>query len=380
MVARHMINFRFHIVSLTAVLLALGIGLVLGTAFLDDALISTLRTQLDGLEGDLERERERGSDQRVTIGRLEGEHEALDGELGAHVLAGSLEDQPVLLITREGVEDDLVDRAMQAFEQADADVVGAWELQEALAADDDDAIERLGEALDVSTGDGDRLRDNVTGQLSDVLYGATDADSSVDDMQSLMSQEPGAGTGDEEPGQGEEQQSPPGATEAEEEDGGVPEPHEPVLLGALHEAGLVQYHLPEDSDTDVVLLPGERLRVVVIDGFGADAPDSLLYMVLDNLAANGPVPVVVAGPSPTDDSDDDGEPDQLSPLVERVREDELVDRVSTVDNLDRAPGQVAVVLAAAAAQPSRPHIGHYGQGDGTEQLLPPPGALPERDG
>ena len=33
-----MINFRFHLVSLTAVFLALGVGLLLGTTFLDDAL------------------------------------------------------------------------------------------------------------------------------------------------------------------------------------------------------------------------------------------------------------------------------------------------------------------------------------------------------
>ena len=33
-----MVNFRFHIVSLTAVLLALGLGLLLGTTFLDDMI------------------------------------------------------------------------------------------------------------------------------------------------------------------------------------------------------------------------------------------------------------------------------------------------------------------------------------------------------
>ena len=42
-----MISFRFHIVSLTAVLLALGIGLVLGTTFLDDATVNQLDVTLD---------------------------------------------------------------------------------------------------------------------------------------------------------------------------------------------------------------------------------------------------------------------------------------------------------------------------------------------
>src|ERR671918_510521 len=56
-----MINFRFHIVSLTAVLLALGIGLVLGTTFLDDATVDELKDQLEGLESDLNREGRRNA-------------------------------------------------------------------------------------------------------------------------------------------------------------------------------------------------------------------------------------------------------------------------------------------------------------------------------
>src|SRR4029453_16001187 len=57
-----MINFRFHIVSLTAVLLALGIGLVLGTTFLDDALEQTLKKQLNDLEASLASARQRNDE------------------------------------------------------------------------------------------------------------------------------------------------------------------------------------------------------------------------------------------------------------------------------------------------------------------------------
>ena len=45
-----MINFRFHIVSLTAVFLALGIGLMLGTTFLDTATVDSLRERQEELE------------------------------------------------------------------------------------------------------------------------------------------------------------------------------------------------------------------------------------------------------------------------------------------------------------------------------------------
>jgi hypothetical protein len=63
-----MINFRFHIVSLTAVLLALGIGLVLGTTFLDEATVKGLERQLDGLERDLDNAQSRNEVQQQRIG------------------------------------------------------------------------------------------------------------------------------------------------------------------------------------------------------------------------------------------------------------------------------------------------------------------------
>jgi hypothetical protein len=45
-----MINLRYHIVSLTAVFLAIGIGLTLGSTFLDRATVDNLQGQLESLE------------------------------------------------------------------------------------------------------------------------------------------------------------------------------------------------------------------------------------------------------------------------------------------------------------------------------------------
>ena len=42
-----MINFRYHVVSLTAVFLALAIGLVVGTAALNGPVADTLSDQVD---------------------------------------------------------------------------------------------------------------------------------------------------------------------------------------------------------------------------------------------------------------------------------------------------------------------------------------------
>ena len=45
-----MINFRYHVVTLTAVFLALGLGILLGSTFLDRTFVDALDTQVSRLE------------------------------------------------------------------------------------------------------------------------------------------------------------------------------------------------------------------------------------------------------------------------------------------------------------------------------------------
>ncbi|MBV9932696.1 MAG: copper transporter, partial [Actinobacteria bacterium] len=44
-----MINFRYHLVSLTAVFLALAIGIAMGATVVDQATVKLLRSQLDSV-------------------------------------------------------------------------------------------------------------------------------------------------------------------------------------------------------------------------------------------------------------------------------------------------------------------------------------------
>src|SRR5512132_4402933 len=107
-----MINFRYHIVSIIAVFLALGVGLLLGTTFLDDALEDQLRGDLEELEQDLDEQR------------------------GARLFDRQLLVQPVLAVAPRGIDDGLVERVHTALDQADADVMGTWWLTDRLLLDD----------------------------------------------------------------------------------------------------------------------------------------------------------------------------------------------------------------------------------------------------
>src|SRR5690606_34006841 len=176
---RLMVNFRLHIVSLTAVLLALGIGLVLGTTFLDEATIDGLESQLDGLERDLDAAEEQNRRQQERLDMFEREREQLAEQLGDRLYDGLLEGDPVLVVATRGVDERWVDEVLRMLGQADAQVVGVWWLTDRLVLDDDDEVGDLAAALELSTDDADRLRRNLAVQLADVLYGASEAPDAV---------------------------------------------------------------------------------------------------------------------------------------------------------------------------------------------------------
>jgi hypothetical protein len=331
-----MINFRFHIVSLTAVLLALGIGLVLGTTFLDDATINGLKSQLDGLEHDLDNAEARNDAQQTQLGAFEDEASQLDEQLGERLYNGQLDADPVLVISTQGVDQAWIDGVVRSLAQADADVLGVWWLTERLTLDEESELSDLSTALELSTDDADRLAGALAGELADVLFGAVDV-----------------------------------PEEAGLADPAQPAPAEPAPLARLREAGLVQYQLPEGVDGDVVRLPASGLRIVVVDGPDATVPvEDILVPMLADLAADAPMPVVATQPTVRtgDDVDDAREPR----LVSAIRDDDtLRERISTVDNLESVSGRAATVLATVDAVPGVPTIGRYGTGDGADRRLPP---------
>jgi Copper transport outer membrane protein, MctB len=338
-----MISFRFHIVSLTAVMLALGIGLVLGTTFLDDATVNTLENQLSDLERSLDAAGDRNARQESQIDSYEQETSALDEQIGERLFTNQLADVPVLLVTTRGVDGDRVDEVTRAFGQANANLIGTWWLTDKLALDDDNQVSDLGDALQLSTDDTDRLRSNLARQLGDVLFAASD------------------------PGRGDVQ----GLARAPAQ---TPE-GETAVLSRLREGGFIEYQMPEGADGDVIVLPASGLRVVFVGGPAAElSPEQIVVPILIELASDGPVPAVAVEPSIEPSSDGEDPPPSL--VVDIREDDDLSNRVSTVDDLDRVSGVIATVLAVVDADPDPgpPVVGHYGLGDGTRLLPPPPEA------
>lgn len=390
-----MINFRFHIVSLTAVLLALGIGLVLGTTILDTATVDVLRSRLEGLDRDLDEAEERNNLQQQLIGDFQREADELREQAGERLYAGELAGAPVLVIAPRDVDGGIVDQVMAAVQEAGGDLRGTWWLTERLALAEEGDVSDLGTALELATTDTDRLHDNLVGQLGDILFGASDA---ADEPPGSL--DPGAGEaavlegagpepGAPGPGGAEPVAAEPGGAEPVAAEPGAPGPEpvlepapdqvpetEPQVLARLREHGFIDYQLPEGAEGDAIALPSTGLRIVIVSSPDAHlVPGDLVVPVLRDLASGGAVPVVAAETAPdAGEQDDEGDEEEASvpSLVAEIRDDdELSERVATVDNLDRATGAIATILAVSDADPAAPRLGHYGLGEAASHLLPP---------
>jgi hypothetical protein len=110
------IDFRYHLVSIISVFLALAVGIVVGTTALNGVIVDDLRQRVDGLAAD-KRTREQ------TIGQQQRELGAATGFLNAvtpQEVAGQLTGRRITLISAPGVGADVRADVSNVLEQAGA--------------------------------------------------------------------------------------------------------------------------------------------------------------------------------------------------------------------------------------------------------------------
>lgn len=357
-----MINLRYHIVSITAVFLALGIGLTLGTSFLDRVTVDTLKQQVDDVEARVHATDAENADLSDQLGRLQ-ERDAQLIEGVARVVDGRLADVPVLVVATEGTDAALVEQALGAVTASGADVAGTWWLTERWALDGDDEVEDLAEVLGITSTDADRLLRAGTARLAQLLHAAAepapDPVPAADDIAEAADDPSAAPDGDDQALVGEDD---------------PPTPTEPELVAALSEAGFIEYQALSTSSDSRVLLPPAGTRFLVVSNVAPAAGSAqAVSALLEELPAERPLPVLAAQ-GDTDLLGDDGEPapedDRRTTFVGPLRESEdLRELLSTVDSIDTGSGLVAAVLALEDLGDGI--VGHYGVAAGAGALLPP---------
>jgi hypothetical protein len=320
-----LINFRFHIVSLIAIFLALGIGVIMGTAVIDRAVVDRLEKQQDLLHHDIDDVR---SENNRLRGALKDERDAareLADQGSERLLDGALTGTPVVLVGARGAEADGLDDFVDLLGRAKADYRGTLWLTDRFTLDDGGELRDLADALgfrpDASAG---TLRSAAATRLARALrpaIGDTGADPSGD------------------------------------------------VIAELRDKGFLDYDAPEGADAATFPALVAGTRIVVVSGPSASVPDRQLMLpftraLLSSRPDRGPVPVLAASGTPPASEDDDT-------FIGPIRSDaELSDRLSTVDDIDDFSGRVAAVLALGDLGQGR--FGHFGRGEGAQRLLPAP--------
>lgn len=113
-----MIDFRYHIVSLVAVFLALGVGIVLGSGPLDEQIQGTLQTQASQLRTEQQGLRQQITDlnKQVDLGNNFAK------EVAGPMTANQLTARTVAIFALPGVDKGLVDETTKTVEAAGATV------------------------------------------------------------------------------------------------------------------------------------------------------------------------------------------------------------------------------------------------------------------
>lgn len=309
-----MINFRYHVVSLTAVFLALAIGLVVGTAALNGPVADSLEGQVTGLRKDNQNWRQQVSNMEKQLA-LE---EEFAEEISQVILPGTLTGRRVLVLMLPNGRDH-TEGVLKKLQQAGATITGQVDLQDKFINPDNNSnLLELAVTAARPTAQTTGLPGNGHGvETSSALLASV-----------LLDRAQGVAP--------------------------VSDADRRAVLAAYNNAGYLT------TDSNKVTASAEA--VVVVSGQpyvdkDSDKRDESVVKIAEQFDRTGSI--VVAGKGSVGGN-----------LVAVVRGDPvLTQTISTVDNANTVQGQVVTTLALVE-QLTEKKAGQYGVGDNAPSLLP----------
>ena len=309
-----MIDFRYHLVSIVAVFLALAIGIVLGAAELQGPTYNLL----NGTTAKLQNELNQANSQRDMAEEQANAGDAYAEAVEPVVLRNLLAGQKLLIVTEPGAQGSVVSGITSAANDAGAEVTGQINLQAKFFDTSDTTQDSLNQInLDVASHAGLTLDNTETYQQQAAQVIASQ----------ILTKAPLSATGAGQDGTGQDTSA-------------------ATMLSAYAYAGfLTTSGQPATEATlAVVITP----QTAPSDG-SADPLDQILVPVAQELAATSAA-TVVAGSSAGSGT---GSP------IAVLRSNNVANQVSTIDDADYVSGQ-SVVIEALAIQLSGGKPGSYG--------------------
>lgn len=311
-----MINFRFHVVSIVAVFLALALGVVMGSTVIDRAIVASLRSRIDRVEANAVAQR---AENRALRGELEARVRYVDAS-AAFAVTGRLTGTSLAIVAEPAVGDAALLSLVDLGRRGGATAGGILRITDAWY--DDARADALREAAGVD-GRGPRaVRDAAWGALAERLASGVAANPQAD------------------------------------------------LLGRLAGAGFLEYRSVDGAPTVPPAFPegwpgaGARVLYATHTLPGPTAPQAQRTAAHAEAFAAAGLPTVVAD----EHVDADGVPPRGAILANARDDEELRVRISTVDDLELVEGRVATLLAAADL--GRGVDGRFGYGAGVSGPVP----------
>lgn len=306
-----MINFRFHLVSLTGIFLALGIGIAVGATVVDRATVDALQSRLDGVE----RRVDATDRENARLQRDLQRWAAFANQGGDGAVAGRLEGVPVMVLGIRGIDRGPVDELRQDLGAAGARLSGTAWFTSKFKLEKPEDVAQLAEIVGVTARGAMSVRRNAVARITADLA-------------------------------------------AEQTSG---------LLLALRDAAFVDFEEPAGGPVDLATVPVAGTRFVVVAGPGGEMADGDLALPLAQQLSREARARVVAVESGREGNGDT--PGSRAVFVGPLRADEsLAGLLSSVDNLEDFRGRFAVVYALRDLANGK--VGHFGVGPGVSGLVP----------
>jgi hypothetical protein len=176
-----MINLRYHIVSLTAVFLALGLGILTGTTVIDQEVVKGLRANTRALQNDL-------NEMRDQVTRLERQVDLYEGFSDAVVpplLQGVLAGRAVVVLADRNAPGDLVRTLSDTLTLAGAKRPTRITFGERWALEQPATLQQLANVLGVASDSREELVTQAATRVAERLAGSSDPRSRSDLISSL---------------------------------------------------------------------------------------------------------------------------------------------------------------------------------------------------
>jgi hypothetical protein len=306
------INFRFHLVSLIAVFLALAVGVVMGYGVLGQPTVDTLQGRVDTVEARAERIRGENARLRREQDRLEEVLQEIDDFAVTRRLNGTT----AVVLAIRGVDEERVTETVRLARRAGAIVPGIVWLEEKWGIAKDQEVAELAELLGT-----------VSDSRTIVRYAAARA------LVGRILSGP----------------TPPGR---------------PDLLATLDTAGFASLEDVDGLRFDSASFDGRGARILVVGGTDArvDVTRGVVPLARALTAVSAPAVVAHAW------RERQGGPARGEELAAIRDDSELAAQIATVDDLDLVDGPLTAVLVLG--ERGQGTIAHYGFGRGADRAMP----------